>query len=226
MGFILSQKFKTKFLLNALMIFIALFLLLLNEQCTNQDSIQRLNKNIVNLGLENQTFKTEKTKTSELISSQAQIILTQKEAMNNGVIELKRVKKLKSKVRIVSETRIDTVFVPFTEELVVNEDGNTETVFKFDYKEPKDWYSLNGYVNSKGLGIDNLTVKNDYTIYIADTKMGMFKKTVPEVLLVNKNPYTETINMNNIVIIYEKPFYKKNGFWFGVGVVGGILIAK
>ena len=222
----LSEKFKISFFKYGFVIFIALFLILLNEQCTNEHSIKRLKANIGSLGLENQSFVTEKNKDKVLISSQAQIILTQREAIDNGAIELDRIKKLKSKVRFVTNTTIDTIFVPSEEVLVVNDNGVKERTFKFNYEDPNKWFTLKGFYNFKGLGIDNFTVKNDYTIYIADTKLNLFRKSVPEVILVNKNPYTETIEMNNIVITFDKPFYKQNVFWLGVGVVGGILIAK
>jgi ADP-heptose:LPS heptosyltransferase len=76
--------------------------------------------------------------------------------------------------------------------------------------------------------IENITkyFKNDYSIYIADRKMGLFKKAQPEVLLLNKNPFTETIQMSNVVIVVEKPFYKKNLFWAGAGLIGGFLLSK
>jgi len=229
----LSEKFKISFFKHGFVIFIAFFLILLNEQCTNEQSIKRLKANIGALGLENQSFRTERTENEVTINSQSQIILTQREAIDNGVIELDRIKKLKSKVRFVTNTTIDTIFIPSEEVLigseevlVVNDDGIKERTFKFNYEDPNKWFTLKGYYNFRGLGIDNFTVKNDYTIYVGDTKMSLFKKSVPEILLVNKNPYTETIDMSNIVITYDKPFYKKNVFWLSVGVVGGILIAK
>ena len=229
----LSEKFKISFFKYGFVIFIALFLILLNEQYSNEYSIERLKANIGSLGLENQSFVTETNKDKVLISSQAQIILTQREAIDNGVIELDRIKKLKSKVSFVTNTTIDSIFVPSEEVLmgsegvlVVNDNDVEERTFKFNYEDPNKWFTLKGFYNFKGLGIDNFTVKNHYTIYVADTKLNLFRKSVPEVILVNKNPYTETIEMNNIVITFDKPFYKRNVFWLGVGVVGGIIIAK
>jgi len=217
---------RTKIYQTSLLIVSLLFLLLLNEQCTQTHTINQLNSDIASLGIENQSFVTEVNKSKEKLSYQAQIVISQKQAIENGVLELKRIKKLKSKVSFETRTIIDTVFVPFKEVLEVVVDGKKENRFRFKYDEPNGWFSINGYTNKEGIRIDNFTVKNDYSIYIADTKLSLFKKTNPEVLLVNKNPYTETIKMNNIVVKFNKPFYKKNLFWLGVGVAGGILIAK
>ena len=96
----------------------------------------------------------------------------------------------------------------------------------FDYKEPKGWYSISGYATNLGIGIDSLRIKNDFSIYIADKKLNIFGKSNPEVILLNKNPYTETIKMHNIVIRYEQPFYNNKYLWAGLGFVGGVLLAK
>jgi hypothetical protein len=197
------------------------------DSCEKDAQNERLKNNIAKINIENQSFKNEITKSNEKISSQSQIILTQKEAIDNGIIEIERLKNIKSKVRVVTQTVIDSVFVPYTQTSIDSSfNGKVEFKNYFDYLEPKGWYSLKGYASNLGLHIDSLKVKNDYSIYIADRKMGLFKKAQPEVLLLNKNPFTETIQMSNVVIVVEKPFYKKNLFWAGAGLIGGFLLSK
>lgn len=203
---------------------LAIFIL---ETCEMQKEKEILLSNIKSLDITNQKFKTELNKNKEKVTSQNQIILTQKQAIDNGLIEIKRLKKIKSKVRFVTNTKIDTVFIPYNR--VVVDSSSTEPIqFRnyFDYQEPKGWYSLSGYASQLGIGIDSLRVKNDYSIYIADKKLNIFGKSNPEVILLNKNPYTETIQMQNVVIKVYTPFYKKNTFWAGLGFVGGYLLAK
>lgn len=198
------------------------------DSCEKDKENSNLLNNLSALNLENQSFKTEIKKNNEKLTSQDQIILTQKQAIDNGLIEIKKLKNIKSKVRIVTKTKIDTVFIPYTKTVVDTTllDNGFDYKNYFDYAEPKGWYSLSGFASNLGIGIDSLRIKNDYSIYIADKKLNMFGKSKPEVILLNKNPYTETIQMNNVVIKVYTPFYQKNGFWAGVGFLGGFLLAK
>lgn len=206
---------------------VMLVLVFAMESCEKERQNQRLANNLSKIDLENQKFKTELNKKNEKITSQSQIILTQKEAIDNGLIEIEKLKNIKSKVRVVTETKIDTVFIPYTKTVIdTSFNGKLEYKNYFDYIEPKGWYSISGFASNLGLNIDSLRVKNDYSIYIADKKLGLFKKAEPQVILLNKNPYTETVQMSNVVIVVEKPFYKKNLFWSGVGLLGGYLLAK
>ena len=197
------------------------------DSCEGHKKIQSLNSVISNLDIENQKFKTELNKKDEKVISQAQIIISQKEAIRNGLIEIDKLKKIKSKVKIVTETKVDTVYIEYYKTII---DSLNQEPFDyknyFDYQEPKGWYSINGYATNLGLGIDSLRVKNDFSIYIADKKLNIFGKSNPEVILLNKNPYTETIKMHNIVIRYEQPFYNNKYLWAGIGFVGGVLLAK
>ena len=223
----LTETVKKK-VYRSLSIFI-LFLLAISmlDACERDKVNKNLLRNIESLDITNQKFKTELNKNKEKVTSQNQIILTQQQAIDNGLIEIKKLKKIKSKVRLVTNTKIDTVFIPYNR--VVIDSSSTEPIqFRnyFDYQEPKGWYSLSGYASQLGIGIDSLRVKNDYSIYIADKKINIFGKSNPEVILLNKNPYTETIQMQNVVIKIYQPFYQKNVFWAGVGFVGGYLLAK
>lgn len=212
----------------SLSVFVLLLLAIsMFDACEIDKQNKNLLRNIESLDITNQKFKTELNKNKEKVTSQNQIILTQQQAIDNGLIEIKKLKKIKSKVRLVTNTKIDTVFIPYNR--VVVDSSSTEPIqFRnyFDYQEPKGWYSLSGYASQLGIGIDSLRVKNDYSIYIADKKLNIFGKSNPEVILLNKNPYTETIQMQNVVIKIYQPFYQKNVFWAGVGFVGGFLLAK
>lgn len=223
----LTETIKKK-AYRSLSIFV-LFLLAISmlDACERDKVNKNLLRNIESLDITNQKFKTELNKNKEKVTSQNQIILTQQQAIDNGLIEIKKLKKIKSKVRLVTNTKIDTVFIPYNR--IVVDSSSTEPIqFRnyFDYQEPKGWYSLSGYASQLGIGIDSLRVRNDYSIYIADKKLNIFGKSNPEVLLLNKNPYTETIQMQNVIIKVYTPFYKKNTFWAGVGFVGGYLLAK
>ena len=68
--------------------------------------------------LNNQKFKKEITKKGVEISKQNQLILNKEEALANNLLkieELKKYKKIKSKVSVVTNTVIDTLYIPFKE---------------------------------------------------------------------------------------------------------------
>ena len=223
----LTEKVKKK--AYRMLSMFALFLLIISmlDACERDKVNKNLLRNIQSLDITNQKFKTELNKNKEKVTSQNQIILTQQQAIDNGLIEIKKLKKIKSKVRIVTNTKIDTIFIPYNR-VVIDSSSSEPIQFRnyFDYQEPKGWYSLSGYASQLGIGIDSLRVKNDYSIYIADKKLNIFGKSNPEVLLLNQHPSTATIQMQNVVITVYRPFYQKNTFWAGVGFVGGFLLAK
>ncbi len=226
----LNDNLKKKIYRTLSIILVLVCIVTILDSCQQEIVNKDLKRNLSKLNLENQSFKTELTEKGDSIAIQSQIILSQKEAINNGLIEIERLKNIKSKVSVVTKTKIDTVFIPYS---TISYDSTSlsdkdELKFKnyFNYKDKDDWFTINGFATQKGIGIDSLWVKNDYSIYIADQKLGLFKKAEPSVMLINRNPYTETIKMNNVVIKYYKPFYKKNWFWGGLGLVGGFILAK
>ena len=115
-----------------------LFLLVISmlDACERDKENQNLLRNIESLDITNQKFKTELNKNKEKVTSQNQIILTQQQAIDNGLIEIKKLKKIKSKVRIVTKTKIDSVFISYNR--VVVDSSSTEPIqFRnyFDYQE-------------------------------------------------------------------------------------------
>jgi len=79
---------------------------------------------------------------------------------------------------------------------------------------------------TSGIAIRELRIKNEYTITIADKKLGYFKTPLPSVILENKNPYTSTQEMQNVVIVKKEPFYRKPWFWTSVGVGVGLYLNR
>ena len=223
----ISKHLIQKFYKNWFYVLLIFLIVQTVDSCEGHKKIESLNSVIRNLDIENQKFETDLNKKDEKVTSQAQIIISQKEAIRNGLIEIDKLKKIKSKVQIVTQTKVDTVYIEYYKTII---DSLNQEPFDyknyFDYQEPKGWYSINGYATNLGIGIDSLRVKNDFSIYIADKKLNLFGKSNPEVILLNKNPYTETIKMHNIVIQVEQPFYNNKLLWAGFGFVGGVLLAK
>ena len=96
----------------------------------------------------------------------------------------------------------------------------------FDYTEKDNWFKFSGIVDSKGVSMYDVKIRNEFSLLIADEKMGLFRSSIPKVVLTNMNPYTNTVSLKNIQVIYKKPFYKKEWFWFVLGGTATILISK
>jgi hypothetical protein len=222
---------KTEFMKNLkiehlllLILTIGFFIREIKLQCLISD-YERLNISLSYSNLKNQDFEKENGKNGETIYKQANIILNQKEALKTNLItiqDLKKFKKINSKISIASKTKIDTVFIPY------NIDSLKLPIidFKksFSTKHPENWYSISGIVNKEGVFFDSIIFKNEYDVTIGKMNMGFFKKSKPTLVLNSLNPYTDVTKINNISLDYEIPFYKKNSFWAGLGLIGGFFL--
>jgi hypothetical protein len=173
-----------------------------------------------------QVFIETENANGEKIAEQQQIIMTQKDAIDNGLLEIDKLKKVKSQVRFVTKTIVDSVFVPFSLEDTTNLDGLTFEMIKVPqpFSLTDEWYSLSGKVQKKGLFLDTLSFNNKTSVTIGMESRGIFKSPRPVVVLKHENPYTYTSEMNNVVIENKLRFYDKKSFWFGTGAVIGIII--
>ena len=158
------------------------------------------------------------------IVEQEQIILSQTDAINNNLLEIKRLKEIKSQVIINTITQIDSVFVPFVMDSTTNDTLGLDNyiIIPKRFSLAEKWYSINGSINKTGLLIDTLSFNNKLSLTIGNKSQGIFKKPKPIVLVEYSNPYVSTTSMQNIVIKNELKFYDKKSFWFGIGIVSGI----
>tara|TARA_R110002153_G_scaffold168417_5_gene321159 strand:- start:44 stop:727 length:684 start_codon:yes stop_codon:yes gene_type:complete len=160
------------------------------------------------------------------IVEQEQIILTQTDAISNNLIEIKRLKEIKSQVVINTITQIDSVFVPFLVDSASNDTISTDNyiIIPKRFALNENWYNIKGKIQKTGLLIDTLSFNNELSLTIGSKSQGIFKKPKPIVLVEYSNPYVRTQSMQNIIIKNELKFYDKKSFWYGLGVGTGILI--
>ena len=160
------------------------------------------------------------------IVEQEQIILTQTDAISNNLIEIKRLKEIKSQVVINTITQIDSVFVPFLVDSASNDTISTDNyiIIPKRFALNENWYNIKGKIQKTGLLIDTLSFNNELSLTIGSKSQGIFKKPKPIVLVEYSNPYVRTQSMQNIIIKNELNFYDKKSFWYGLGVGTGILI--
>ena len=165
------------------------------------------------------------------IAEQEQIILTQEQAIDNNLLEIKRLKEVNAQVVVNTITQIDSVFVPFyvdTTSIALNDSIvdldnfiQVPQIFSLD----KEWFSFGGQITKTGLLMDSLSFRNELTLTLGQKSNGLFKKTTPLVLVEYSNPYVHTTGLQNIVVKNELKWYDKKGIMIGIGFLGGMTTA-
>lgn len=193
---------------------VLLLLGLITYALTLRADIKNYKEQVKKLDLKQTEFITMVDKQGLLISEQEQIILSQKDAIEMNLLEIDNLKKVNSQVSVVTQTIVDSVFIPF----------QSDTLKNFGLYDK--WYGLSGIVKNRGVKLDSIYFNNDMKITIGYKKNGWFKKPSPIVKISNENPYSRVVNMQNVVIDNPTKWYEKKGFLIGVGFLGGIVIMK
>jgi len=190
------------------------------ENCSRGKELERMKSNLQSVELDNQKFERTVNLLGQEISNQRQTIVAKDEAIMLGLEQIKGFKNIKNQVKVVTQTTFDTIYAGFEKDTTQqNQLSNT-----FAYKE--EWISFKGEVLDSGVAVKDLSIKNEYTLTIADKKLGFFKKPEPSVILLNKNPYTRTEGMTNLTIKQNQPVYKRPWVWLTLGIGSGILISR
>jgi hypothetical protein len=178
--------------------------------------------------IEKQFFKETITKDSLKLAEQSQVILSQKDAIRLGVLEIDKLKKVKSQVRTVTKIKVDSFFVEFHDTLLLKDTiypkGFLAVPKRFKYAE--QYFNFDGIVLTDKLLVDSFKLHNEMKLTIANKRNGFFNKSTPVVQLENSNPYINTLDMNNVVIKKDKKFFDRKVFWVGVGILGTYIIVK
>jgi hypothetical protein len=216
-------------------IIIAILILLLGiSGCSvwsNYKKLKHYEKQVNKLTIEGQSFNTIRTETGKLLAEQEQIILTQKQAIDNGWVAYLKLKKLQSHVKVKTVTQLDSIFIPYTKDSIVMKYDTVyvDTTKHFhSIKVPRkfsildEYYAIGGRVKKEGVVVDSLKIFNTMNVNIGLKSQGFFKRPKPIVMVDYDNPYVNTLGLSNIIIKDEKKFYDRKFFWFGLGLVSGI----
>ena len=216
--------FKYKNILIVLLFVI--ILLLVFSFYNSRVELSDFKKQMLKFDLKEQKYLETINENGSRVVEQEQIILSKNDAILNNLLEIKRLKDIKSQVVLKTITQIDSVFVPFLIDSLSGDSISTKNYIilpkKFSLSDK--WYSINGEIQKKGLFIDVLSFNNEVSLTIGNKSQGLFKKAKPIVFVEYSNPYVRTESMQNIIIKDDLRFYDKKSFWFGVGIGTGILI--
>ena len=123
-------------------------------------SINSFKNQMQKFTLENLAFEEELNGKGEKIISQDQIILSQKDAIEQGLLEIGRLKKIKSQVNIVTETRIDTFIVNHTDTIVEYFEGKAFLKLPQTYNYFNQHLSFAAEISEYGLQVNRISIMN------------------------------------------------------------------
>jgi|694.fasta_scaffold95078_2 hypothetical protein len=223
-------------------IYVLLFIViivLLWRSCESERDRSKLISQLGDYRLKEKVFNVERLKDSSTLATQSQTILSQKEAIELGLLELeKSMKEVQSQVKQKSTTTIIEKQVPFIPDGYVDTIGivrgdNGEVVRRDSIAVPtrfklnEKWFNVDGLVKKDGLVIDSLTIPNKTIVTVGYKKAGFLNLSKDAVVQVkNENPYVNVTGLDNIVIKKKKKIWQNPLVHIGVGVVLGYYITK
>jgi hypothetical protein len=223
-------------------IYVLLFIViivLLWRSCESERDRSKLVSQLGDYRLKEKVFNVERLKDSSTLATQSQTILSQKEAIELGLLELeKSMKEVQSQVKQKSTTTIIEKQVPFIPDGYVDTIGivrgdNGEVVRRDSIAVPtrfklnEKWFNVDGLVKKDGLVIDSLTIPNKTIVTVGYKKAGFLNLSKDAIVQVkNENPYVNVTGLDNIVIKKKKKIWQNPLVHIGVGVVLGYYITK
>jgi len=174
------------------------------------------------------SFVTIQKKDKTTITTQKALIMEKNEAIAMGLVRETNLKKIKSQIRIIMETKFDTIKIPF--------EKDTSKTYPFiglgccnkSFKMKERWFTISGFVDSSGISLDRPSFINEFQMTIGFKKKGLaglFNKELALVELINYNPYTSIKGFENVIIQNEKKWWERDiwkmlitgsaGVWIG-----------
>tara|TARA_B110000977_G_C11072281_1_gene489934 strand:- start:55 stop:714 length:660 start_codon:yes stop_codon:yes gene_type:complete len=174
--------------------------------------------------LENLSFEDEINERGERIISQDQIILSQKDAIEQGLLEVNRLKKIKSQVSVVTETIIDTFIVNHTDTIVEYRNGDAFLKLPQSYLYETEHLNFGAEISKIGLKVNNISIFNTSSVTIGYKSNGLFRKKSAVVEIQNSNPYVMTNSVGNVIIKEKQNPLTDYKVWGGLGLILGLII--
>jgi hypothetical protein len=136
----------------------------------------------------------------------ANVAVTQANEKLTKIIDtLEYIKKPTIITKIRTVTKIDTVYIPFTNP----ETRNIQDIVYLKTPQPffkiDKWYSIRGTINKDGIFFDSLSYRNDFYVATGTQDHGSFIKNVFKanrtiVTVKDNNPYTVTKTLQQTVV--------------------------
>jgi len=224
---------KNKLFTGVVLVLLAVIAFLYWDGCNKKQSLMDFSDQVAKFDLKEQSYNTTIDKLGREKAEQEQIILTQDQAIQQGLIENTKLKKIKSQVRVITKTKLDTFFIPFDEDTTLYDIDPLNPEFGIEviqvpkpFSKVDQWFQVSGTIIKEGIAIDSINFHNSQIFTIGEKKekgiINIFKPSVPTVEIINNNPYTSVQGLQNVVIKKEpKKWWETTAAKIGFGVVLG-----
>ena len=212
------MKFTKRTYNLSLVVLIISIILLVWDGCSKDARLSAFKKEVSKFKGKEQVFVQTISKDKKTIAEQSQVILSQKNALNEDLLILNGFNKVDAQVKVITQTKYDSVYVPY---------NITDTIYKYKSFAFKDeYFGIYGIAKNDGILFDSVYFKNDLTLTIGNKSKGFFRKSEPIVQVKYENPYTTTTSMNNVIIQNDLKWYDKKRNWFilGAGVASFVTL--
>ena len=179
---------------------------------------------IVSLEEQRNEFEVEVDSLGRQTAKQAVLLIDAKRDYDALSKQFTDLKKTKSQTRVVTQTRIDSIFVPTTIVDTLYLDNDSLPVYRFQKED--EWFKISAQVFPTKTLIENVSFNNTMTFSHRWERKNFLAKKTYFVEVNNTNPYLTISGLQNYEMQEEKRFYEQGKFWFAVGLGGGILLAK
>jgi hypothetical protein len=219
--------------------------MLLWKGCEMKKDYDNLLDNSSNISNFENKFEKKSLKDSSTMATQNQMLLSQVEALKLGMLKLNGdIKIVQSQVSQKQEIKIDSVFVPFvpnnyadtlfwmarlkkgdSSRYLIDSLINNSVIVPQPFKIDEKWLKMYGKVQKKGLLLDSFLLINESIVTLGYKKSGFFNLKREAIVEVNNsNPYLNVTKLKNVVIKEKKSILQSRLFWFGVGIVSGVVL--
>lgn len=219
-------------------ILIALFSLLY-DTCQKQKERDRLIRQLSEYQINDKVFRSERLKDSTLIVTQNQTIMSQKEAIKLGLLDIdNKIKQIENQIQAKINVVIKEKDVPFipngyadTSGWVRNDKGDvirTDSIsVPQDFALSEKWLQIGGTIKKTGLRLDSVKLPSKFTITQGKEKSGFLNLgRTPVVQIKIDNPYIDVSALSNIKVKKNKNIFNSPFFYIGIGLAGGIFLFK
>lgn len=155
-----------------------------------------------------QSFEAERNEKDELIVYQ-DVVETQNkhslDSLTKQIDWMTKIKRPKIYINEITNTKIDSLFVSFTDTLLIHDSVNIA------FRDSTEFYAISGKLKKSGILFDKISFVNDDTYVLATKRHNLFfNKTV--LYVHHKNPYTSTLKLNSITLQKQpKPYTRIMG---------------
>jgi hypothetical protein len=203
---------------------ILLFLLYGIEKIDSRNREQEVVNTILTLEDQKHNFEVQADSLGRVTAKQEVLLIDARADYASLLQDFQNLKKTKSQTRVITETRIDSVFVPTMIVDTVFVDKEAFPVYSFDKED--EYFQIKARVSPTESLIEKITFQNDITFSHRWERKNFLSKKTYFVEVNNSNPYVNIQGLQNYSIEEQKPFYEHGKFWFIVGGGVGFLIAK